>query len=81
MGLLSRWALPPRGVDSAWRSVNGVASSKLHQTDNVEMLAHKLVFNSATGTRTRVARVRAEYPSQLDYSGLGGVVERCWQKI
>ena len=26
---------------------------------------------SATGTRTRVARVRAEYPNQLDYSG-------CW---
>ena len=25
--------------------------------------------NSATGTRTRVARVRAEYPNQLDYSG------------
>ena len=25
--------------------------------------------HSATGTRTRVARVRAEYPSQLDYSG------------
>ena len=25
--------------------------------------------SSATGTRTRVARVRAEYPSQLDYSG------------
>ena len=24
---------------------------------------------SATGTRTRVARVRAEYPDQLDYSG------------
>ena len=24
----------------------------------------------ATGTRTRVARVRAEYPNQLDYSGL-----------
>ena len=48
-----------------------MASSKLHQTDNVEMLAHKLVFNFATGTQTRVARVRAEYPSQLDYSGLG----------
>ena len=31
------------------------------------MCAFKL--NSATGTRTRVARVRAEYPSQLDYSG------------
>ena len=28
-------------------------------------------FSSATGTRTRVARVRAEYPGQLDYSG-------CW---
>ena len=27
---------------------------------------------SATGTRTRVARVRAEYPNQLDYSGSGG---------
>merc|ERR1712115_7143 len=26
-------------------------------------------LNSATGTRTRVARVRAEYPNQLDYSG------------
>ena len=26
--------------------------------------------NSATGTRTRVARVRAEYPNQLDYSGM-----------
>ena len=26
---------------------------------------------SATGTRARVARVRAEYPNQLDYSG-------CW---
>ena len=25
--------------------------------------------NSATGTRARVARVRAEYPNQLDYSG------------
>ena len=30
-------------------------------------LAHK---SSATGTRTQVARVRAEYPDQLDYSAL-----------
>ena len=29
--------------------------------------------NSATGTRTRVARVRAEYPNQLDYSGVDDV--------
>ena len=28
-----------------------------------------VIGNSATRTRTRVARVRAEYPSQLDYSG------------
>ena len=28
------------------------------------------VSYSATGTRTRVARVRAEYPNQLDYSGV-----------
>ena len=29
------------------------------------------IKHSATGTRTRVARVRAEYPNQLDYSGAG----------
>ena len=28
-----------------------------------------LLHNSATGTRTQVARVKAEYPNQLDYSG------------
>jgi hypothetical protein len=37
--------------------------------------------HSATGTRTRVARVRAEYPNQLDYSGVAGcrlsVLEVC----
>ena len=27
------------------------------------------IKHSATGTQTRVARVRAEYPNQLDYSG------------
>ncbi len=31
--------------------------------------AQGALANSATGTRTRVARVRAEYPNQLDYSG------------
>ena len=30
---------------------------------------HARQHNSATGTRTRVARVRAEYPNQLVYSG------------
>ena len=36
-------------------------------------LRHRLLSEglttSATGTRTRVARLRAEYPNQLDYSG------------
>ena len=36
---------------------------------NVLMRFVAMVQNSATGTRTRVARVRAEYPNQLDYSG------------
>ena len=30
--------------------------------------------HSANGTRTRVARVRAEYPNQLDYSGWWALV-------
>ena len=29
---------------------------------------------SATGTRTWVARVRAEHPNQLDYSGVAGIL-------
>ena len=37
-----------------------------------------LAQNSATGTRTRVARVRAEYPNQLDYSGSGQAVSTQW---
>ena len=32
----------------------------------------------ATGTRTRVARVRAEYPNQLDYSGVDIVAGGLW---
>jgi hypothetical protein len=29
----------------------------------------KIKINSVAGTRTRVSRVRAEYPNQLDYNG------------
>ena len=36
-----------------------------------------LGFISATGTRTRVAQVRAEYPNQLDYSGAGFGWSQC----
>ena len=39
-------------------------------SDLTSQLIHKnKIKTSATGTRTRVARVRAEYPNQLDYSG------------
>ena len=33
--------------------------------------------NSATGTQARVARVRAEYPNQLDYSGRCFILLMC----
>ena len=42
-----------------------------HGRHKAQSLQLQAVCTSATGTRARVARVRAEYPSQLDYSG-------CW---
>ena len=42
-----------------------------HGLDRAQCLHIQAIDASATGTRARVARVRAEYPSQLDYSG-------CW---
>ena len=41
----------------------------------------RVVSYSATGTRTRVARVRAEYPNQLDYSGVVNRVKNHTMKI
>ena len=38
---------------------------------NSSRVLPRQIKHSATGTRTRVARVRAEYPNQLDYSGAG----------
>ena len=32
-------------------------------------MAKQSFKNSVTGTRTQVARVKAEYPNQLDYNG------------
>ena len=43
--------------------INGMSDCSL------ELLSHGFNAHSATGTRTRVARVRAEYPNQLEYSG------------
>ena len=45
--------------------------SVLGFTQNVSQFGGGLPIKvSATGTRTQVARVRAEYPNQLDYSGV-----------
>ena len=41
----------------------------------------KVRKDSATGTRTRVARVRAEYPNQLDYSGVVNNIENNTRNI
>ena len=52
---------------------------------NVLMRFVAMVQNSATGTRARVAWVRAEYPNQLDYSGsvctFGGFLQHALQSI
>jgi hypothetical protein len=51
--LSSCWVLVPR-------------PTKGHQKGQKERSGKK---NSVAGTRTRVSRVRAEYPNQLDYNG------------
>ena len=51
-----------KGSERAISVVSELQSSESSEREGV-------VVNSATGTRTRVARVRAEYPNQLDYSG------------
>ena len=48
-------------------------------TQRGDCVCHCSKSNSATGTRTRVARVRAEYPNQLDYSGAEKI--RRWHSI
>jgi hypothetical protein len=55
----------------AWHEMGGAENTKIaRQLQAVEKsVADTSAPNSATGTRTRVARVRAEYPNQLDYSG------------
>ena len=53
----------------SWRALpKSLSGMQREATEAKDVLAG--LENSATGTRTRVARVRAEYPNQLDYSGL-----------
>ena len=47
---------------------NRSATRELNQVDSNETKQQKK--NSVAGTRTRVSRVRAEYPNQLDYNGV-----------
>ena len=50
---------------------NGAPQGDLQTT-----FPNRRLENSATRTRTRVARVRAEYPNQLDYSGFCHTLEK-----
>ena len=54
-------------VQACW--LNAAIERAAHFADTLALLLLLPQQNSATGTRTRVARVRAEYPNQLDYSG------------
>ena len=49
--------------------LNAAIERAAHFADTLALLLLLPQQNSATGTRTRVTRVRAEYPNQLDYSG------------
>ena len=69
------WALPCKAtMVTCWSQAMtpakaSIALAEKHLVFGFEPLDQEPLGNSATGTRTRVARVRAEYPSQLDYSG------------
>ena len=62
----------PAPVSSvSWKSKSNGRHSDNFSSHHIAVIEPSSLWhsNSATGTRTRVARVRAEYPSQLDYSG------------
>ena len=61
-----------RGSSLAHWTAPGLAKSSNFQAacrETADLVNDCYAQYSATGTRARVARVRAEYPSQLDYSG------------
>ena len=63
-GMPASWLLRA-GFFLCWYSVSSLGSILRPEANSYWLISN----NSATGTRTRVARVRAEYPNQLDYSG------------
>ena len=67
---LIAWSHPDRGRKNTKPEKKGEHNRKILPRAKLEPPKIKASEqNSATGTRTRVARVRAEYPNQLDYSG------------
>ena len=62
-----------RGSSLAHWTAPGLAKSSNFQAacrETADLANDSCAQYSATGTRTRVARVRAEYPNQLDYGGV-----------
>ena len=76
-GFLESFRLPSRRTDPAPQSHTCQGARTLHLVPGrsgearLPYTAAGRKKSSATRTRTRVARVRAEYPNQLDYSGVG----------
>ena len=66
--------LKVEGQSSRWKVLQGVVKPWHTCDDDLQCLVQA---NSAAGTRTRVARVRAEYPNQLDYGGFGSGFSAC----
>ena len=60
-----------------FESSSNILFDPQHCWHNIHCMIFTWLSTSATGTRTRVARVRAEYPNQLDYSGLIGEFKVC----
>ena len=72
------WTASVRGSSLAHWTAPGLAKSSNFQSacrETADLANDSYAQYFATGTRTRVARVRAEYPNQLDYSGAVGIVQ------
>ena len=61
----------PIGFQVQLLNLSDTLSNNLLQTivNDFNKTTSWLLINSDTGTRTQVARVKAEYPNQLDYIG------------
>ena len=60
---------PDKDSQSEHISGGGKNAGKVLKRLSDASMRHFLKCTSDAGTRTRVARVKAEYPNQLDYSG------------